>query len=93
MGAVHDGSRGNRGLVTAAAALVGVPPLDGVALPAAAFGEDKALGKPQTEQLSSASILGSVTLPEFLESDCLCLCHLNALLFSFWGHYCTKVVL
>ena len=79
--------------MAAGAALVGVPPLDGVELPTAALGADKALGKPQTEQLRSASVLGSETLPEFLESDFLCLCHVNALLFSFWGHYRTVVVL
>ena len=92
MGAVHDCSGGDGGLIAAGAALVGVPPLDGVKFPTAALGADKALGKPQTEQLRSASVLGSETLPEFLESDFLCLCHANALLFSFWGYYRTVVV-
>lgn len=78
--------------MAAGAALVGVPTLDGVELPPAALGADKALGKPQTEQFRSASVLGSETLPKFLESDLLCLCHVNALLFSFWGHYRTVVV-
>ena len=91
-GVVHDRSGGDGGLMAAGAALVGVPTLDGVELPTAALGADKALGKPQTEQLRSASILGSETLPEFLESDLLCLCHANALLFSLWGHYRTTVV-
>ena len=78
--------------MAAGAALVGVPTLDGVELPPAALGADKALGKPQTEQLRSAGVLGSETLPEFLESNFLCLCHANALLFSIWGHYRTVVV-
>ena len=78
--------------MTAAAALVGVPALDGVELPTAALGADKALGKPQTEPLRSASVLGSETLPEFLESDFLSLCHVDVLLFSIWGHYRTTVV-
>ena len=93
MGAVHDRSGGDGGLMTAGAALVGVPTLDGIEVPPAALGADKALGKPQTEQFRSASVLGSETLPEFLESDFLCLCHVNALLFSFWGHYRMAAVL
>ena len=92
MGAVHDRSGGDGCLVTAGTALIGVPTLDGVELPPAALGADKAHGKPQTEQLRSASVLGSETLPEFLESDFRCLCRVNALLFSFWGHYRSVVV-
>ena len=69
--------------MAAGAALVGVSALDWVELPTAALGADKSPGKPQTEQFRSASILGCETLLKFLESDLICLCHIDAPLFSF----------
>lgn len=92
MGAVHHGSGGDGVLMAAGMALVGVPTLDGLELPTTALRAGKALGKPQAEQLRPASVLGSKTLPKFLESDLICLRHIDILLFSFWGHYRTAVV-
>ena len=73
--AVHDRSGGNRGLVPAGTALVGVATVNGIVFHAAALGTYKPIWKAKSEQFRSASILAVVTAAKFLECDLSCACH------------------
>ena len=93
--AVHDRSGGNRGLVPAGTALVGVATVNGIVFHAAALGAYEPIWKAKSEQFRSASILAVVTAAKFLECDLSCACHNDVPLFvlgTFWEHYRTSLV-
>lgn len=75
MGAVHDRSSGDGGLMTAGTALIGVSVTDGIELQTATFGGGNPIGKAKPEYLSSASRLGVITAAKFLKANLSCMCH------------------
>lgn len=84
MGAVHNRSSGNGGLVTAESALADVPVANGIILLlASAFGAHEPLWKTLTKQFFPACIIYLILGTKFFETDCLRFCHDDALCFFF----------
>ena len=86
MGAVHDSSGGNRGLMAAGTALKSIPSTNRIVFCATTYRADESIRKSKPKQFRSASILGAVKCTKFLECDLNRFCHDNVPLFS-WG-YC-----
>ena len=75
MGAVHDGSGGDGGLVVAGTALANASAANGVKFFASVFWAHKALGKLLAKQFFPASLFCVIPAAKFFEADCRRLCH------------------